>query len=69
MDYLKDEIELLSLKTVVEDEFLALAIYDDLKSELIENLSKEHHPIIIEALKSILKKIFLLERWIYQKKS
>ena len=38
MDYLKDEIELLSLKTVVEDEFLALAIYDDLKSELIENL-------------------------------
>ena len=52
MDYLKDEIELLSLKTVVEYEFLALAIYDDLKSELIENLSKEHHPIIIEALKS-----------------
>lgn len=59
MDYLKDEIELLSLKTVVDDEFLALAIYDDLKSELIENLSKEHRLIIIEALKSCYKSVVI----------
>lgn len=58
-DYLQKEIKLLNIHKVVEHNFLALALYDDLRSELTEKVPKDSRSIINKKIQSCFEGVIL----------
>lgn len=58
-DYLQDEINLLNIHKAVKNNFLALALYDDLRSELTEKGPKDSRSIINKKIQSCFEGVIL----------
>ena len=58
-DYLQKEIELLNIHKVVKNNFLTLALYDDLRSELTEKVPKDSRSIINKKIQSCFEGVIL----------
>lgn len=58
-DYLQKEIELLNIHKVVKNNFLTLALYDDLRSELTEKVPKDSRLIINKKIQSCFEGVIL----------
>ena len=59
LDYLQKEIELLNIHKVVKNNFLTLALYDDLRSELTEKVPKDSRSIINKKIQSCFEGVIL----------
>ena len=58
-DYLQDEINLLNIHKAVKNNFIALALYDDLRSELTSKGPKDSRSIINKKIQSCFEGVIL----------